>query len=288
MALNKIRFKEKLNSTLFENRELMLNLSLKSIKAHPYAYIRMQAYALCEYKNGKIFFEENTEKERIENFFHKVMYKSYSVRFPDDYFSNEFLTNLNLKFDFINNLPENYLFLYQVHQKKIFEEYYNNLSKRKMEIFNSFQTKYKKKLKGLEYAELLKSFLKKDYDLARDGYFVKLERKVNEDIYFFIKIDTKYLDIEFTKYKRSSPTSAFIDGGLSFMGDEFIFNRIEHPLIHSIVFYNNFIQLFNLNRDFDNTFKWFFIQVNITAYFIELCFEFYESCLNVVLTDIEN
>lgn len=73
------------------------------------------------------------------------MYKSYSVRFPDDYFSNELLTNLSLKFDFINNLPENYLFLYQVHQKKIFEEYYNNLSKRKMEIFNSFQTKYKKK-----------------------------------------------------------------------------------------------------------------------------------------------
>lgn len=63
MSVNKIRFKEKLNSTLFENRELMLNLSLKSIKADPYAYIRMQAYALCEYKNGEIFLKKIQRKK---------------------------------------------------------------------------------------------------------------------------------------------------------------------------------------------------------------------------------
>ena len=68
------------------------------------------------------------ENESIEDFFNRVIYKSYSVGLPDDYFSNELLTNLNSNFDFINDLPEDYLFLYQEYQKEIFKKYYENLS----------------------------------------------------------------------------------------------------------------------------------------------------------------
>lgn len=285
MSFNEMNFKENFNKILFENKDLMLNLSLRTVKANSYCYIRMQAYTLCEYDGEEIFFKESIEKERIKIFFNEVMYKSYSIRLPDDYFSNERLTDLTSKFDFINNLPEDYLLLYQKHQKKIFENYYENISEEKNIIFNFFSRKYKKKLKGIEYAELLNKFLTNEYELVNDGYFVKLERKINDNLCFFIKIDTNFLDIEFTKYKRSPPSSAFLYGGFYFFGREFVFNRIEHPLIHSVVFYNDFIRICNFYKDMETAFKWFFIQIDITAYFIDLCFEFYEECFNIFLMD---
>ena len=271
-------FKKHVNIFLLNHADKMLERALKVTNFEKDNYLLLQAFVLAEYDKEDIYFIKEKMRYRITRYFNEVMKYSYGIRKTTEFFSNEYLTRISEKFDFIKNMPDNYSMIFQKYQREIFEKYWNNIDTKKMIFFINILEQSKDKVQGEIYAKLLYYFL-------GDGYIYRKKSKnkvelivnVDEKLDFFLEIDIKHIDVEFNRYSRFPPFPVFIDGGMLIDGHKFYFNKIDHPVIHGIAYHNDFFLLSYCHGDVEMALKWLFIQCDITAYYIKMCFDFYRE-----------
>ena len=141
-------------------------------------------------------------------------------------------------------------------------------------IKNEKKTKKYIKISGEAYAIFLHFSLGKEFSIIKTkGDFI-IKKHIKEDTYFFIKINTKYIDKEIEKYGRLPPFPIFITGGMYIDSYQFIFNRIDHPAIENLGFQHGLYQ-----EGISSELKWLFILCDISAYYIKMSFDFYEESL---------
>lgn len=268
-------FKKHFNIFLLKNSEKMLKKALSISNLDKSSHLLMQAFTLCEYKNNEIYFIKENMEYRINIYFNEVMKYSYSISKTTDLFSNEHITDLINRFDFIKNIPDNYLEIFQENQKEVFKKYWDNNKKEQekiKEILKSNDTN------GEIYAKILFYFLGSEFNYNKNNNEIILTKKINENTYLSININIKQINQEIKKYKRLPPSPIFINGFLLIDSHKFILNRIEHPNISSIIYYNNNFLSALQENNLEIAFKWLFLQCNTTAFYIKMSLEFYQEC----------
>ncbi|CAG69459.1 MULTISPECIES: hypothetical protein [Acinetobacter] len=266
-------FKKYFNNFLLENSEKMLSRALIISTLNENCYLLMNAFKLCEYEDDRIVFYGESMKNRIERLFNEVMKYSYTISKPSDFFTNEYDSNFDKKFDFIRKIPDDYYLKFNIYQKKLYEYYWNNLNSEK-KFFFSEKTKKYIKINGEAYANFLHFSLGKEFSIVKTkGNFI-IKKYIKEDTYFFIEINTKCINKEIEKYGRLPPFPIFIIGGMYIDSYQFIFNRIDHPAIENLGFQHGLYQ-----EGISSELKWLFILCDISAYYIKMCFDFYEESL---------
>jgi len=268
-------FKKHFNIFLLKNSEKMLKKALRISCLDESNYLLMQAFTLCEYKNNEIYFIKENMEDRINIYFNKIMKYSYSISKTTDLFSNEHITDLRNRFDFIKNIPDNYLEIFQENQKEVFKKYWDNNKKgdeKIKEILKSNDTN------GEIYAKILFYFLGDEFNYNKKNNEIALTKKIKKDTHLSIIINVKQINQEIKNYKRLPPSPIFINGFLLIDSHKFTLNRIEHPNISSIIYYNsNFLSALQENNP-EIALKWLFLQCDTTAFYIKMSFEFYQEC----------
>lgn len=266
-------FKKYFNQFLLEYAEKMLERALIISTFDENCYLLMQAFNLFKYNNQMISFEKDEVSYRVKRIFNEVMKYSYSVSKPSDFFTNEHIINFNSQFDFIEDIPPDYYILFQNYQKFLYEKYWENIAKEKEIFFNEIINK-QKNINGKVYTIFLHFFLGEEYSIKRELEGFILEKRINNSTVFFLEINTKHIDKEIKKYGRLPPFPIFIKGGFLIESYKFFFNRIEHPAIDSLSFHDGLYQ-----ESASSELKWLFILCDISAYYINMCFDFYEESL---------
>lgn len=266
-------FKKYFNQFLLENSENMLEKALILSKFDKDCYLLMQAFNLCQYEGENIIFEKKDIKYRIEKIFNEVMKYSYSISKPSDFFTNEHITNFSEQFNFIGDIPSDYHIKFYSYQKKLYQNYWENITKERIDFFNKI-SRSNKNISGKVYTIFLHFFLGKEYLINKTPDGLILEKRINDQIIFFIQVDIKLIDHEIKKYGRLPPFPIFIKGGIFIDSYKFFFNRIEHPAIDSLSFHHGLYQ-----ESASTELRWLFILCDIGAYYINMCFDFYEESL---------
>ncbi|WP_445535878.1 hypothetical protein [Acinetobacter sp. G18] len=266
-------FKKYFNQFLLENSKKMLEKSLILTTFDKDCYLLMQAFNLCKYENENIVFEKDDIKYRIESIFNDVIKYSYSISKPSDFFTNEHIINFSEQFNFIKEIPSNYYLKFHNYQIKLYQNYWAKIDKEKIDFFNK-KILSNKNINGEIYTYFLQFFLGKEYSINKIPNGLILEKIVNDQIIFFIQVDIKFIDHEIKKYGRLPPFPIFIKGGFFIDSYKFFFNRIEHPAIDSLSFHHGLYQ-----ESASTELKWLFILCDIAAYYINMCFDFYEESL---------
>ena len=274
------KFIRHVNIFLLEHADKMLEKTLQVITLNNHSHLLMQAFMLAEYDRYDIYFVPGNMSYRITRYFNEVAKYDYSIRRTDRSFSNEYRTHLSEKFDFIRNLPENYGQRFAQHHKKVFAEYWSNFDTYKTIYLSSLRTENEDTIGGETYAKILHYFLgKKFISKKKNRHLVELILSINNDIDFVLEIDLKELDREFNKYQRFPDSPGITQAALHISGHKFYFNCIEHPTIRSIVSYNPHFLVSFYNEDIESALKWLFIHCDATAFYINMCFDFYSEHL---------
>ncbi|WP_332604663.1 hypothetical protein [Acinetobacter sp. ESBL14] len=268
-------FKKYFNIFLLKNSEKMLKKALRISYLDKSNHLLMQAFTLCEYKNNEIYFIKKNMEDRINIYFNEIIKYSYSISKTTDLFSNEHITDLRNRFDFIKNIPDNYLEIFQENQKEVFKKYWDNNKKgdeKIKEILKSNDTN------GEIYAKILFYFLGDEFNYNKKNNEIVLTKKIEKDTHLSIIINAKQINQEIKNYKRLPPSPIFINGFLLIESHKFTLNRIELPNISSIIYYNNnFLSALQENNP-ETALKWLFLQCDTTAFYIKMSFEFYQEC----------
>lgn len=266
-------FKKYFNLFLLENSDKMLQRSLKVANFDENCYLLMQAYTLCEYEKEDVYFIPQKVADKISGIFDEISKYDYSISKPSDFYINEYSTDLIKKFEFIRNIPPNYQLTFTKYQKQLYQYYWRNIPPHKKSFFDKKSEVYKL-ISGESYSEFLLFFLGDSYTAKKTKNKFSIEKRISDNTMFFINIHTKQIDYEIKKHARLPPFPTFIRTGMHVDSHEFEFNCITHPVIDSLSFHDGTYQ-----KSASSELKWLFILCDISAYYINMCFDFYEESL---------
>ncbi|MFV5536601.1 hypothetical protein VXQ47_17790 [Acinetobacter pittii] len=112
-------------------------------------------------------------------------------------------------------------------------------------------------------------FLGDSYTAKKNKNKFSIEKRISDNTVFFINIHTKQIDYEIKKHARLPPFPTLIKAGMYVDSHEFEFNCITHPVIDSLSFHDGTYQ-----ESASSELKWLFILCDISAYYINMCFDF--------------